>query len=259
MNYKEAFAVDKTFYSERKMDSNYKENRFELKNFDYYKPKLVADFYLKYFTRQLLIETDILELEDFLQYHFDCCENSDKFSSILEFKIIPKIKEIIECAQMSLEGSGYYDEIKLDDGFVESEGVIHNAMYDYRLINHYIAYCDLQNDIKKRGEIINSFLTKNIPDNNVNVLKWIGKPSHLAYMISQFIQEGYIEAPMKRDGEINYTELSKQILNSFNFSSKSPSVETLRRYCNVESDKFLPINEKFIKEGFYLPDSKITG
>src|SRR5690606_25061918 len=257
MNYKEAFAVDEIYYSERKKDSSYEATKFELKNFDYYKPKLVDDFYLKYFTRKLLIEIDILEIKDFLQFHYDYCENQDIYISILKYKILPKIEELVEFAQPSFEGGGYHDVTKLEDGFVESEGVVHNSKYDYDSINHYVAFNNLQNDIKKRAEIITSFYSKLNQNISVNALKWNGKPTHLAYIISQLVNEGYIDAPLKSDGEINYTELSKQIINSFNFSSKEPSIETLRRYSSNESEKYFPLDVKFKQEGFYLPNSKI--
>src|SRR5690606_20093953 len=199
------------YYSERKKESNYEASKFQLKNFDYYEPKLVDDFYLKYFTRELLIEIDILDLKDFLQYHLEESENNSKYFSILEYKILPKIEEIVEYAQPSLEGGGYHDETKLEDGFVESEGIVHNSKYDYDSINHYVAFNNLQNDIKKRAKIINSFYSKHNQNIRVDALKWNGKPTHLAYIISQLVNEGYIDAPLKSDGEINYTELSKQI------------------------------------------------
>ncbi|MBP94064.1 MAG: hypothetical protein CMC55_08105 [Flavobacteriaceae bacterium] len=256
--YKDAFAIDKNSFKDVKEESEYYTNPFLLNNYDYYEPKLIEDFYIKYFTKILLFEIDILELKDFLEYHFDNCINSDSYIMMLELKIIPKTKEIIENAVADLEpNQGFYKEIKLDDGFVETEGVIKNSKYEYGIMLHYTAVVKCQNDLKKRAEIIASFLKNLNTNTRKDNLEWAGKPSHVAYIISRLVDEGYIAAPLKNDGEINYTELSRQILNSFDFKQKIPSIESLRRYSNEDSDKFLLIDKKFKNEGFHIPNLKI--
>ena len=136
MNYKDAFAIDDTFYKDRQKDNSYELPLFQLKNFDYFEPKLVQDFYLKYFTKEALFEVHILNLKDFLLYHYNYCESPEKYFDILEYEILPKIAEIITNAKFSLEGQGYYNEIKLDNGFVETEGVIKNYNYEYGFMYH---------------------------------------------------------------------------------------------------------------------------
>jgi hypothetical protein len=260
MNYNEAFAIDDISYLARKKEVDFTPTKYQLLNYDYYKPKLVSDFYLKYFTRELLFEIDILEVEEFLQYHYEYCDNPDLYFKVLNFKITPKIDELVENAQASLEVGGYYNQTKLDDGFVESEGVVHNPSYDYPLMLHQINACRLNNDIKKRAEIINEFLKSvQLIDKNLNALVWKGKTAHLAYIISKLVGEGYIEAPVKQNGEINYTELSRQIQKSFNFDSKTPSPDSLRRYSSVDDERYKEIDIKFTLSGFNIPNSKIVG
>ena len=106
-------------------------SKHQLNNFNFYEPKLVHDFYLKYFTNDILFKTDILELKDFLEFHYYYCDNPIKYYEILDFKVLPKVQEIIDNAQMSFGGGGYFNEEKLDYGFVESEGTIHNYDYEY--------------------------------------------------------------------------------------------------------------------------------
>ncbi|MGY0391682.1 hypothetical protein ACW5R3_03840 [Bizionia sp. KMM 8389] len=256
--YKDAFAVDEISYNKRKLEVDFVSEPFMLNNYDYYEPKLESDFYIKYFTKELLLEVDILDFHDLLQYHFENCANTDLLLSILKLKILPKASEMIENGKASpLEWGGYYNEIALEDGFVQTEGVIKNANYEYGMMLHVVGFRSLQNDLQKRTELIFSFLNNLNTNKNEDNLEWIGKPTHIAYIISCLVQEGYVSAPLQPNGEINYTELSRQILNSFSFNKKTPSIDSLRRYANQNSDKFHTLNEKFESEDFNLPDSKI--
>ena len=124
---------------------------------------------------------------------------------------------------------------------------------------HQIDFGNLHADIKKRGELISEFLESlQLSEGNLNSLVWKGKVSHLAFIISNLALEGYIEMPEKHDGEINYTELSRQILTSFRFRSKPPSIDTLRRYSDIEGDKVYYVKSNFIKNKFHIPNSKIV-
>ncbi|RCW93637.1 hypothetical protein [Winogradskyella arenosi] len=257
---KEAFSIDPIPFNERKKDNTYNGNSFQLKNYENYEPKLENDFYIKYFIKELLFEIDILEVDDFLQYHFENCKNADLNLSVLELKIVPKTKDIIINAKAFLDvNNTYYNEILLEDGFIETEGIIKNSQYEYGQMLHFTGFNNLQNDLEQRLELILTFTTKSKETENENVLTWTGKPTHLAFIISQLLNNEYIDAPLKNDGEINYTELSKQIQNSFNFTNKTPSIETLRRYTNIESEKYYKLNDNFKEKGFYLPNSKMMG
>lgn len=260
MNYKEVFNIDSVPFDE-KQDSIEEENaKYQLSNFNFYEPKLDNDFYLKYFISKLSLHIDIIDLDDFLEDHLNGCENPDKYLKTLNLKIIPKIKEIIDKAQFNPLGRGYYEDKKLNNGFVETEGVIKNWDYDYPHILHVVEVVGLQKDLEERAAIISRFI-KRFEDNHSSRprLKWKGKPSHLAYFVSQFIEQGYMDAPIKKDGDINFQALSNDIINTFDFEEKKPSTESIRRYVNIDSEKFEKLNIRFTDNGFSLPNSKIMG
>lgn len=64
-------------------------------------------------------------------------------------------------------------------------------------------------------------------------LKWVGKPSQLGFIISELVQKGYIEAPIKTNGEINYNELSRTIKDTVNIDS---TALTLAKALNPDSE-----------------------
>lgn len=63
----------------------------------------------------------------------------------------------------------------------------------------------------------------------------------------------------KPNGEINTAELSRQILNSFNFNHEKPSLDTIRRYSSIDGERYNDLDEKYTEEGFCVPNSKIMG
>ncbi len=85
-------------------------------------------------------------------------------------------------------------------------------------------------------------------------IKWIGKPSQLGYLIGSLAELDYIEAPKNKDGEINYTQFSKDLLEIFDIKTTHQS---LSKYLNLDSDKSQEIKRKFEKEDFYIPNRKI--
>ena len=113
MNYNDAFAIDNVSYLERKKDKGFTPEKYKLQNHDYHKPKLVKDFYLKYFTRELLLEIDILEVKEFLDYHYINCKNTGLYIDILKCKILPKIDELIDNAKTDLGPGGFNYGTKL--------------------------------------------------------------------------------------------------------------------------------------------------
>ncbi|MEH6538261.1 MAG: hypothetical protein V7719_17825 [Psychroserpens sp.] len=263
MNYKNVFAIDNTHYNQLNEEKVKKESKYQLNNYDYYEPKLIDDFYLKYFIREVLIEIDVLEVDEFLEYHYDKSSNTKLFLKILKYKILPKIEEVIVKAEFTMSEGGYYNEIKLEDGFIETENRILKPEYEDALLYHIVCFQNLQEDIKGRKSFVSEFFERNNTvkkSDETPKLIWSGKPSHLAYFVSQLIEENYIEPPRKKeDGDINQQELSRNILNSFSFEQKEPSIETLRKYSNTDSEKFIELNERFSNSGFHLPNSKILG
>lgn len=258
MNYKDVFVINKIHYnkSQEDVDLNY-----QLNNYDYLEPKLVDDFYLKYFVYKILFEVDVLEIKDFLEFHFEEAQDKKLFTQLVKHKLLPRLNYLLKNAEVSFNEGGYYNQIKLDDGFVETEGIILQPLYEDSVMTHRIAWNKLNEDVIEKKLIIEDFMTGinqwHLQKKEGNKLVWSGKPSHLAFVISQLIAEGYIEAPRKRNDDINYQELSNRILNSFDFILDVPSNETLKKYSNVDSEKHASLNERFINHGFHLPHMKI--
>ena len=257
MNYKDAFAVDSIHFTQRKEECTKIKSEYLLNNFDYYEPKLIDDFYLKYFTRKLLFEIDILNVEEFLQYQYDYCEDPDKYFSILDLKILPKIYEIVESAQLNLEGLGcYYNEVKLDDGFIESEGVIHNPTYDYSWMLHNTACLNRHNDLRKRAEIITLFLSEYKDKSTTRPLKWIAGPSQLAIIFRELVDKGYIEAEKSR-GEINSAKFSRNLFKAFSIDD-CDSHKSIEIYLSPGNKRYKKAKDTFDTRGFSILDSENT-
>ncbi|RLJ61597.1 hypothetical protein CLV86_2620 [Lacinutrix venerupis] len=254
MNYKAAFAIDDKHYRESLKNITEKESDFMLNNFDHYEPKLVKDFYLKYFIQKLLLEVDILELNKFLEYHYDYCDDPELLFNVLDLKIVPKIGELIENARLDLQGGGgYYNEIILENGFIESRGVVHNSKYDYSSISGHISWSKLQQDCNKRIEVINTFLKQHVDNSIPKPLKWIAGPSQLGFIVSELIDKGYMEAE-RRKGEVNYEALSKELFKAFSIDGGS----TLKMYLSPSNKKHKTAKKTFEDRGFFLPPSKFT-
>lgn len=258
--YQNIFALDEVSFKERKKtDEDYP--AYALNNYNYYESMLEKDFYLRVFIKKSLFDIDILELDDFLFFQYENTENQEKFLKILELKIIPTFDKIINNANFSLEGGRYFNQTELEDGFAETEGVIKNKNYEFSVFYHKTVADNLSEDLKQRKTIILSFIKKISELGNITThkqLRWSGKPAHLAFIISQLAAEGYIDAPLKNDNEINYTEFSRIILESFSFQ-KNPSIDTLRRYLNSDDEKHISLKNNFDNFGFHLPNSRLLG
>jgi hypothetical protein len=258
--YQNILAIDEISFRDRK-EKNEKSPQYILNNFNYYNPKLETDFYLKYFIRELLIDIDILEVPDFLNTQFENSKNQDTFLNILTYKILPSIDTIILNAQFSLSENGYFNKIELEDGFIETEGIVKNEKYEYHIFYHITAVKKIEADLKQRKVLITDFVEKfNHSEivSEVPRLKWIGKPSHLAFIIRTLVDEGYIESPKQHNKEINVSELSRQILNSFSVDVGTTE-NTMKVYTTSENDKYIKLKQNFDNQGFYIPNSGFLG
>jgi DNA-dependent RNA polymerase auxiliary subunit epsilon len=64
---------------------------------------------------------------------------------------------------------------------------------------------------------------------------------------------GYIESPLKKDGEINYTQLAKLVKETFETETTE---STLSKYLNLESEKGQETVRKFNSNNFNIPHLK---
>lgn len=82
-------------------------------------------------------------------------------------------------------------------------------------------------------------------------INWIGKKTHIGYILGTLALNGFIDAPKNKNGEINYTAYAKLIKQNFNAEI---SEESLRKYLNPEDDKFEENRKSFEKAKFNMPN-----
>lgn len=82
-------------------------------------------------------------------------------------------------------------------------------------------------------------------------INWIGKKTHIGYILGTLALNGFIDAPKNKNGEINYTAYAKLIKQNFNAEI---SEESLRKYLNPEDDKFEENKKSFEKAKFNMPN-----
>lgn len=88
-----------------------------------------------------------------------------------------------------------------------------NSILDYNL--SYIAYEDENEDSETS--------IRTAP----NAFEWLGAPSELAYLMQQLAYKGYINNPVRKDGEFNNAAFHKQIIQHFMLTNgKESSVLT---------------------------------
>lgn len=81
-------------------------------------------------------------------------------------------------------------------------------------------------------------------------IKWLGKVSHLGYIIGLLAENGYIEAPKRKNGETNYNEFARQICNVIDFEGNN--IGTLSKMLNIEANNMEYKN----KDAFQIPHIK---
>jgi len=255
MDFKDTFVIKEV--ENNKSDSNVSSlSPFILNNYDYYQPKLPQDFYLGYFIHDLLFEIDILELNEFLFFHLDNCKNPDNYLSVIDLKVAPIMKDVIKNAQVSWNGRPN-DEIELEDGFCENNGVINKFGFKYGDMVHKAGWYTPKESLVKKIDIVEAFTESNKNSYlELDKLKWIGEPSHLAFLISILGDRGLVDLPKHKDGETNYSQLSRQLKNSFDLNA-DVKVDSLRRYANPDDEKYLLLKNKLNDDIFKIPNIKL--
>ncbi|CAM3427102.1 hypothetical protein [Zobellia roscoffensis] len=256
--YQNVFSIDETYYKSR-IENGEPLPEYQLNNYDYYLPRLEEDIYLRIFLKKLLFDIDILQVSEYLDFHYENSQRNNKLIQIIELKVLPAVDNIIANSSINLNG-GYPSQRKLEDGFVDIEGTFKNDQYEFSTFYHITGFKKLSEGLTKRKLIIFDWLkTFSIQNEPLKFtpIKWCGKPSHIGIVVNELIQQGYIEAPLNSNDEINYSELSRTILKMFSFDKPS-SVETLRRYLNPDDNKHIPVKENFDNQGFNIPHSGLT-
>lgn len=109
-----------------------------------------------------------------------------------------------------------------------------------RFIKDLMAVQETINEIKDLNKIVPK-------------LKWAGKKTHIGFVLGTLAQEGYVDPPRGKDGEINYTAFAKLVKQIFDVSVGE---DTLRKYLNPDEEKFLENKNTFEKHQFSLPNIK---
>lgn len=255
MNFKETFVINDVEHN--KSDGN-KSSLFSfiLNNYDYYQPKLPQDFYLGYFIHDLLFEIDILELKEFLFFHLENCIKPDDYLLVIDLKVAPIMKDVIKNAEVSWSGRPS-DEIELEDGFRENNGVINKFGFYYSDMKHKAGCYNPKEILEKKINIVETFIESNKNSFlQLDRLKWIGEPLHLAFLVSILEDRGLLDSPKNKDGETNYSQLSRQLKNSFNLD-KDVKVASLRRYANPNDEKYLLLKNRLSEDVFKIPNVKM--
>jgi hypothetical protein len=84
-------------------------------------------------------------------------------------------------------------------------------------------------------------------------IEWLGKTSHLGYIMGQLADLDYINPTRLANGEINFTQFSKDVLNKFKIKA---TVGSLAAYLNITNSKAQETHRKFEKENFNIPHKK---
>ncbi len=202
----------------------------------------------------LLLNTD--KKDDYLNFAIDtlkktefsdCDENLiDKWlkkynSPISEF---PNFKNEELANWLKRYYNGYADDPKDYDFILDIQ-------YDFY---YYVAGLEAQKMISflesKKSTAINN---TSIQTETSEKIKWIGKPSQLGFIIGKLAELGYIDAPTKPNGDINFTQFAKLVNNTFNVETTEA---TLSKYLNLESEKGSETVRKFEENGFDIPHIK---
>ena len=84
-------------------------------------------------------------------------------------------------------------------------------------------------------------------------IEWTGNTSQLGYIMGQLAQLGYINPKELNNGEINFTQFSKDLLNKFKIKT---TVGSLAAYLNITNNKAQETHRKFEKANFNIPHKK---
>jgi hypothetical protein len=144
--------------------------------------------------------------------------------------------------------SGYYNEpherFAIED--IQIDFYCYACMLEVKKV---IAYVETKTNTNQQLSIPNKSETSE-PEPK---LKWIGKPSQLGFIITSLVDLGYIEAPQRKDGEINYTQFARLVKQTFDIDTTE---NTLSKYLNSDSEKGQEPLRKFTENGFNIPHIK---
>lgn len=160
-----------------------------------------------------------------------------KYSRESDFEINDEVLNTI-----SKDVDSNYSKDLLDFFYQRFEAISFIPMYLFIIASQFI------NELEK----IKNMMSQIKDERSYTKIKWTGKQTHIGFIIGTLIDQGYIDAPKKNNGEINYTKLAIQIKQNFDVDVTD---ETLRKYLNPMDDKHQQSKTMFDKQNFHLPHS----
>ena len=84
-------------------------------------------------------------------------------------------------------------------------------------------------------------------------IEWSGKPSQLGFIFSKLAELDYLVPPKRDNGETNYTQFAKKVLNIFKIKTTEG---TISKYLNSNEVKAQETQRNFDKAKFNIPHKK---
>jgi len=143
--------------------------------------------------------------ESYKQYEINKIEKIEEINPLIyETRLTEGLKEDFEILT-------YISEKRFSSNFEKDEYFVKwsKELGDLKLLQHIVKRED-QNKINETGK----------------PLKWLGKVTHLGFVMRLLAESGFIEYPLVKSGELNASEYSKGIIKAFDFEG---SPETLAK------------------------------
>ena len=232
MDYKDVFA-----FRDKKDQSEFSliDYSYLIDKYNDTKLRLDENFNLKYFLSKFILDVDILSTKDFLEHHYDYCNDPGEYYKILELKVVPTVENVIEDCQPYQMSMSYYKEIPLEDDFVNTEGVIKKRTFENNYFKHFTAATNKKHELQKKLELLKSFVEEYKDSSPLTSLKWLAGPAKLGVLFQELIDKGYLDGPV-RDGEPNYRALAAELREVFNLKNEV-SDATLQIYLSPNNPK----------------------
>lgn len=233
-----------------------------------------------------IVNRQILEIFDDLYiqskneniYYFDC--HSDVYEAHFDSRMdsyLEKIPEAVELDFLKAEVKYFSNPLKnrlLNGEYNYCEFIGNTEKYKISLrrkidfietkLERYSLKINIEEDVKHKdvvyGKDVYGAKLELVKDDSVlkkkdssKKLKWAGGPSQLGFIISNLVQLGYIESPLRKNGEINYTKLAESVKETFEIDT---TVNSLTKYLNLDSEKGQETSRKFKANNFNVPHLK---
>jgi hypothetical protein len=191
-----------------------------------------ADFYVdSKQSRYYSVVDDNPDLQELLS------KNHDKFNDD-DFELDDKIFKLISNSNFKKVESIYY----LGALYERSRALSFIPLSIFNIGHNFVV------QLMKIQQIVQDLKEEKSVNPKIN---WVGKKTHIGYILGNLALNGFIDAPKNKNGEINYTAYAKLIKQNFNAEITEDS---LRKYLNPEDDKFEENKKSFDKAKFNMPN-----